>query len=240
MVHIFDVDYTLVKKPSSYYYLKEALRKKFIRFRQLKQLPFEYVRYKLGFANHSFIETAVERFSGFDKNSMVSLANHCFDHFVKPDLYTGAVELIAGLKESGARIILATSSFRIIVQPLQDYLDAETSIASELEFIDGKTSGRLAGKSIFGSNKLEAVKAWLCEQNIDAATVRFYSDSYTDLPLLDYCGYPVAVNPDPILRRVALKNGWEIIKFKETLGKVAHVKPDREFSKRQFTRCDEV
>jgi HAD superfamily hydrolase (TIGR01490 family) len=152
---------------------------------------------------------------------MVSLADYCFDHFVKPDLYTGAVELIAGLKESGARIILATSSFRIIVQPIQDYLDAETSIASELEFIDGKTSGRLAGKSIFGSNKLEAVKVWLCEHNIDAAAVRFYSDSYTDLPLLNYCGYPIAVNPDPILRRVALKNGWKITRFKETLGKAA-------------------
>jgi HAD superfamily hydrolase (TIGR01490 family) len=220
-VHIFDVDYTLIKKPSSYYYLKEALRKKIIRFRQLKQLPFEYVRYKLGFANQSFIETAVERLSGIDKNSMVSLADYCFDRFLKPDLYTGAIELIAGLKESGIRIVLATSSFRIIVQPLQKYLDAETSIASELEFIDGKTSGRLAGKSVFGNNKLEAVKAWLYEQNIDAASVRFYSDSYTDLPLLGYCGYPVAVNPDLILKRAALKNGWKIIRFKETLGKAA-------------------
>jgi HAD superfamily hydrolase (TIGR01490 family) len=218
VVHIFDVDYTLVKKPSSYYFLKEGLREKLVRFSQLKRLPFEYARYKLGFANHDFIEDAVKHLAGLDEKRLDALAEHCFDRFMKPDMYTGALELIRGLKKIGCRIILATSSFKTIIRPLQIFLDAEESIASGLEFIDGKTSGRLTGKAVFGKNKLEAVRAWLNVQNIAPVNVWFYSDSYTDIPLLEYCGSPVAVNPDRILRKKARKQGWNIMRFRHTLG----------------------
>lgn len=212
-VHIFDVDYTLVKKPSSYYFLKEGLREKLVRFGQLKQLPFEYLRYKLGFVNRDFIEDAVKHLAGIDEKRLDTLADHCFDRFMKPDLYPEALDLIQDLKKSGHRIVLATSSFNTIIRPLQTFLGAEESITSRLEFIDGKTSGRLAGKAVFGKNKLEKVSAWLHGQNIDPADVYFYSDSYTDIPLLEYCGSPVAVNPDRILRKEAHRRGWKIIRF---------------------------
>ena len=38
----------------------------------------------------------------------------------------------------------------------------------------------------------------------------FYSDSYTDLPLLERVGEPVVVNPDPRLRREAARRGWRV------------------------------
>jgi phosphoserine phosphatase len=56
------------------------------------------------------------------------------------------------------------------------------------------------------------------QNNIRAQDVTFYSDSYTDIPLFEYCGNPVAVNPDRILKRKAKKLGWKILKFKEVLG----------------------
>jgi HAD superfamily hydrolase (TIGR01490 family) len=199
--------------------LREALREKLTRLSQLRQLPFEYVRYKLGFANNGFIETAVSRLAGIEKKSLDSLAERCFDRFIKPSLYAGAVDLITRLKASGARIALATSSPRFIIIPLQRFVGAEAAIASDLEFTGGKTSGRLAGKSVFGKNKLDAARSWLSEQSIDAANVWFYSDSYTDLPLLEYCAHPAAVNPDLILKKKAVKNGWEILHFKNTIGR---------------------
>jgi HAD superfamily hydrolase (TIGR01490 family) len=217
-IHIFDVDYTLVKKATSYYFLREGLRKKLVRWGQIKQLPFEYVRYKLGFANHGFIENAVSRLAGIEKEKLDALAEYCFSRFIRPNLYTGAVDLIRRLKDSGAIIVLATSSPRFIILPLQNFVGAEDAIASDLELIDGKTSGRLDGKSVFGKNKLEAARSWLSERNIDAADVWFYSDSYTDIPLLEYCAHPAAINPDPILRKKAVKNGWKIICFKDTVG----------------------
>jgi phosphoserine phosphatase len=44
--------------------------------------------------------------------------------------------------------------------------------------------------------------------------VRFYSDSYTDLPTLELCGQPVAVNPDRFLTRAAKQRGWDMLRFK--------------------------
>jgi HAD superfamily hydrolase (TIGR01490 family) len=219
-VHIFDVDYTLVKHPSSYYFLKEGLRQKLVSFSQLKQLPFEYLRYKLGFANHDFIEDAVKHLAGIDEKKLCALADHCFDRFMKPDLYPGALDLIQDLKKSGHRIVLATSSFKTIIRPLQIFLGAEESIASRLEFTDGKTSGRLVGKSVFGRNKLKEVSAWLHGQNINPGDVYFYSDSYTDIPLLEYSGCPVAVNPDRILRKEAQRRGWKIIRYSRLFARV--------------------
>jgi len=39
----------------------------------------------------------------------------------------------------------------------------------------------------------------------------FYTDSFSDVPVLEAVGQPVAVNPDPRLRRRANKRGWRIV-----------------------------
>jgi len=72
---------------------------------------------------------------------------------------------------------------------------------------------------MFGVNKKNGVVNWLKQNNINLDDVSFYSDSYTDIPLLELCGKPVAVNPDSILARQAKKRGWEILRVRETFGK---------------------
>ncbi|MDR3147897.1 MAG: haloacid dehalogenase-like hydrolase, partial [Treponema sp.] len=93
------------------------------------------------------------------------------------------------------------------------------SIASALEFADGITTGRLKGKALFGPNKLEAVRNWLELRAVEPRDLWFYSDSYTDLPLLEFSGHPVAVNPDRFLRREALRRHWTILRWRKTLAK---------------------
>jgi FMN phosphatase YigB (HAD superfamily) len=55
MVHIFDIDNTTIRKTSAWYFLREALGKNIIRFSQIKQLPIDWVKYKLGSPNMAFI-----------------------------------------------------------------------------------------------------------------------------------------------------------------------------------------
>jgi HAD superfamily hydrolase (TIGR01490 family) len=218
-VHIFDVDYTLIKSASSFWFLKECLRGGLIKLRQLKQLPVEYLRYKLGHANYDFIEDAVRHLGSIEKEKLTALSEICFERYIKPDLFRGAVDIINNLKKTGRTVILATSSFHTIIDPLQKYFDLDDVIASSLEFIDGKTTGRLSGKAFFGKNKMDAVCVTLAEHSVNTDDAWFYSDSYTDLPLLEKLGHPVAVNPDRFLRKIALKNNWQILDFKETLGR---------------------
>jgi hypothetical protein len=51
------------------------------------------------------------------------------------------------------------------------------------------------------------------ERGIDLAESFAYSDSESDLPMMRAVGYPVAVNPDAALERVAREEGWQIMRF---------------------------
>ncbi|MDR2258784.1 MAG: HAD family phosphatase [Treponema sp.] len=219
MIHIFDVDYTLVRRSTSWYFLLEALEQKVIRFRQIRHLPFEWLRYKAGFPNQDFIEETVKHLRGISRDVLENLAEDCFTRRLKPNIYSEGRRLIEDIRRRGETVVLASSSFYTLLRPLEQFLGITGSIASRLEFIDGKTSGRLAGSSLFGANKKNAVERWLGEQGIPPEAVCFYSDSYTDIPLLEWCGHPAAVNPDRLLARRAKSRGWNILRFRETEGR---------------------
>ena len=217
-VHLFDVDYTLIKKSTSWYFFLEALRQKKVSLGQFRQLPLEWLSYKLGRANEDFIAQAVAHLTGIDKQVMENLVNDYFIRRLKPNIYAEGARLIRSLQEKGEPVHLATSSFDILIRPLEDHFSLTDSINSALEFVDGKTSGRTRGLIPFGKNKKNAVEAWLKARSIPAEDTYFYSDSYTDMPVLEFCGHPLAVNPDHILEREAKRRGWPVLRFRETLG----------------------
>jgi HAD superfamily hydrolase (TIGR01490 family) len=217
-VHLFDVDYTLIRKSSTYYFLRDALREKFIRLGDLGSLPIEWLRYKFGIIHGDFIETATRKLAGFRKEDLERTARICFERSLRANIYREAFELIQELRRQGKRALFVSSAYHSLLEPLEEYFGVEGSLASALEFAGGKTTGRALGAVLFGPNKKQAALEWLAGQGIPPEEVWFYSDSYTDLPLLESCGHPVAVNPDRFLAREARRRGWEIRRWKETLG----------------------
>ena len=218
MIHIFDVDDTIMKNTSTWYFLMDAIKEGVIHFPQVSRLPFDWIKYKLGRPDMDFIENTVSRLSGLKKSDLERIAATCFEHRIKPRLYTGAVQLIRELQSKGERVIFATSSIDIVIQPLENFLGIEKSMATELEFQNGISTGRLVGASYFSKKKKTAAQIWLEQNGFNPSDIFFYSDSYVDIPLLEYCGNPVAVNPDRRLKREAKKRGWKIKCFKELLG----------------------
>ena len=219
MIHVFDVDNTVIKKTSAWYFLLEALSEGIVRFSQVRRLPLEWLKYKVGRPNMDFIEDAVKHLAGIEKSVLERTAQNCFDRRIMPMIFTGAAKLIGELLARGEQVIFATSTLDIIVQPLERHLAVECSLASVLEFSDGRTTGRLTGSSLFGGKKKDAVIAWLEENGLPLDEVCFYSDSYTDLPLLESCGCAAAVNPDRFLAKKAKKHGWQILRFTQITGR---------------------
>jgi len=218
MIHIFDVDLTVVRKTSAEYFVKMAMKEGIIRFSQICRLPYEWIKYKLARPDNDFIENTVKKLSGIKKTDLERIAEICFEKRIKPNIYKGASDLIRGALEKGERVIFATSSFDFIIKPLEKFFGIEGSLASEMEYSEGVTTGSLVGYSFFGQKKKTAAQAWMERNSILPKDARFYSDSYTDIPLLDYCGAAVAVNPDRILLQKAKEQNWEILNFKEVLG----------------------
>ncbi|GHV79647.1 hypothetical protein AGMMS49944_14380 [Spirochaetia bacterium] len=217
-IHLFDVDHTLVKKSTGYFFLMECLKQRVYSLRQLWRLPFEWARYKIGRPNQDFISQAVARLGGVDQRKMETLVEAYFTRRLKPHIYTEGARLIRTLREKGEPVHLATSSFDVLIRPLETYFSLSDSIDSVLEFSGGRATGRIVGPVPFGENKKNAVAAWLAARSLSAEDVYFYSDSYTDLPVMEYCGHQVAVNPDRILEQEAKKRGWPVVRFRETLG----------------------
>jgi len=217
MTHIFDVDQTVVRKTTTEYFLLTAMRDGIIRFSQISRLPFDWIRYKLAHPDMDFIENTVKKLSGIKKEDLLRVSEKCFKKRVKPNIYSGAAGLISSALDRGERVIFATSSFDFIIKPLEEYFGIEGSIACELEYKDGKTTGNLVGYSSFGPKKKTAAQSWLEKNGVKKEDVSFYSDSYTDIPLLEYCGNPVAVNPDRILLREAKSRGWKIMRFTDVI-----------------------
>jgi len=215
MIHMFDIDHTVIRKTSAEYFIRIALIEKIIRFSQVSHLLIDLIKYKLARPDLDFIENTVKKLAGINKSDLDRISKICFEKRIKKNIYIGAEKLIKEAQKSGERVIFATSSLDFIIEPMEKYFGVEKSIVCEMEYSNGVTTGSLIGYSSFGPKKKTAAIAWMEKNSIKAEDVCFYSDSYTDLPLLEYCGYPVAVNPDGILAKTAKKKGWKIYKFKE-------------------------
>lgn len=113
-------------------------------------------------------------------------------------------------QQLGHGVAIATSAVRQIAQPLARELSIPHLVCSELEIRDGELTGAFTPPLCYGAGKLERAKALVLSLGGSLERAAFYSDSITDLPLLEAVGHPVVVNPDARLRRIARRRGWPI------------------------------
>jgi HAD superfamily hydrolase (TIGR01490 family) len=208
VIHLFDLDHTLLYRSSSYYFLMEGFQRRAFSFRQFRGLPLEWLKYKLHRVNPSFVEQAIKALAGTEKSLLEDIAARSFEGRLRPNLYAEGLGTIRRLQDAGEEVHLATTSFSTVIKPLEEFLGLRDSICSVLEFQDGRATGRLVGIAPFGDNKKAAVASWLEERHLDRGNVCMYSDSYSDLGVMDYCGSAQAVNPDRYLLREARRRGW--------------------------------
>ena len=100
-----------------------------------------------------------------------------------------------------------------IVEPLAIALEMTGGIGTRGEVEDGVYTGRLAGPFCYGPGKAEAIVAIAAERNINLADSWSYSDSMSDVPMMELVGNAVAVNPDAQLSALARSRGWPIVVF---------------------------
>jgi HAD superfamily hydrolase (TIGR01490 family) len=109
------------------------------------------------------------------------------------------------------RIVVSASPTEIVSRVAAAAgLERGTGTTSELD-ADGRYTGRLDGPFCYGAGKAEVLRALAAEQGYDLSASYAYSDSLSDLPMLEAVGHPVAVNPEPELRDLAEERGWPIV-----------------------------
>ncbi|MEX1279725.1 MAG: HAD-IB family hydrolase [Acidimicrobiia bacterium] len=116
-------------------------------------------------------------------------------------------------REAGRDTWIVSASPVEIVRPLADALGMTGAIATESEVVDGVYTGHLAKAFVYGEGKVERIRDLADERGYDLRLCYAYSDSASDLPMLEVVGHPVAVNPDRELLRVARRSNWPVVHF---------------------------
>lgn len=153
--------------------------------------------------------------AGWERDRIAELVASAITDVIDPIVYREALDLIEFHELAGRRVYLVSASPVEIVQPLAEYLGVHGAIASRAQ-VDG--DGRYTGEIEFfaaGANKVAAIEAEAELHKLDLSSSYAYSDSITDLPLLERVGHPTAVNPDKALLKVAIERDWEIQVFEQ-------------------------
>ncbi len=131
---------------------------------------------------------------------------------IEPAVYAEALDLVAAHHRAGQDVVIVSASMREMVEPIARLVGADRCVGTEMETRDGVYTGRVA-RSLLQGAKVTAIEADAAAHGIDLPRSWAYSDSVTDLPMLELVGHPVAVNPDRDLRRAATERGWPVRDF---------------------------
>jgi len=158
-------------------------------------------------------ESVLRLTRGWDQERVRQVVRETLESVVEPIIYAEAAELIAEHKAAGRRVFIVSASPLEIVEPLAEYLGVHRAIASVAAIDDeGRYTGEMESYA-YGPYKADAMRELAAAEGIDLAASYAYSDSYTDAPMLETVGHPVAVNPDRVLRKLAEERGWEVRTF---------------------------
>ena len=126
--------------------------------------------------------------------------------------FPDAISRMRAHQARGEQTVVVSSSLTELVEPLARRLGLDGAIASRAEIGDGRFTGGIE-RFLHGAAKAEAVRGWAAANGIDLAASSAYTDSRSDIELLQVVGHPFAVNPDKALRRAAEAAGWPVLRF---------------------------
>jgi HAD superfamily hydrolase (TIGR01490 family) len=212
----FDLDKTILAKSSSLAFARPFYKGGLIGRADVLKSAYAQFSYVASGADHDQLETMrhymSELVKGWDVETVRQIVAETLDEIVDPMVYGEAVDLIAEHKAAGRDVIIISSSGTEVVEPIGERLGVDRAIGTQVEIVDGKYTGEIVFYA-YGEGKAVAMRALAEENGYDLAECYSYTDSATDLPMLEIVGHPFCVNPDTPLRKVAVERGWPVLDF---------------------------
>jgi HAD superfamily hydrolase (TIGR01490 family) len=173
--------------------------------------------YHVGGADHDQMERMREFLSalcaGWDVQTVRDIVAETLHNVVDPLVYDEAVSLMEEHRAAGRDVVIVSASGTELVEPIGEMLGADAVVATQMRIEDGRYTGEIDYYA-YGVNKAVALRRLAGEHGYDLSASYAYSDSATDLPMLEVVGQPHVVNPDKALRREAAERGWPILEFR--------------------------
>ena len=217
---LFDLDHTLIPIDSDYAWGEYSLARGWVDAANFKQQNDAfYAHYQNGTLDvQAYTRFATDAIRRMGEAQATAAHLDFMLKVIKPVIQPQALELVQAHQRAGEAVVIVTATNEFVTRPIAQAFGVEELIAVELEReqADGGTgwiTGAIHGVPSFREGKVTRVERWLAARGLSWETVHttFYSDSMNDLPLLEKATVPVATNPDPRLRALALDRGWRIL-----------------------------
>jgi HAD superfamily hydrolase (TIGR01490 family) len=218
----FDLDRTLISGSSGLPWARAATKAGLISRRQMARWGVDAMRFRLRGSTDEATEKLLgeikQVFHGTSARQIARMAPEVLVG-VLPRIYPEMLEEVYAHQDAGRPTFIVSAAGDELVQLLARILYMDGGIGTTYEIgEDGLFTGELGGTFMYGEGKVEAMRRFAAEHDIDLAQSYAYSDSASDLPMLRAVGEPVVVNPDEQLTRIAREHGWRVMRF-ERLGR---------------------
>lgn len=216
----FDLDRTLMAGSSAYHFGRAVYKAGRLSRRQLARDALNQIRFRLRGSTDEAVNALFDRImEGIKGRHVRDLARLVPDTLagILPRIYPQMLDVVREHQNAGRPCYIVSAASQEMVEMLAHVLAMEGGIGTRSEVRDGVYTGRLAGPFAYGEGKVAALREFAAAEQVDLSQSWAYSDSASDLPMLQAVGHPVAVNPDAELGEVARREGWEILRF-EKLG----------------------
>ncbi|WP_235984822.1 HAD family hydrolase [Actinomyces trachealis] len=150
--------------------------------------------------------------AGVERERVLEVVHQALPTSIEPAFYSEALEIVSGHHHAGHDVVVVSASIEEMVEPVARLVGADRCVATRMETENGVYTGRIE-RSLLHAEKLVALQEDAKQHGIDLARSWAYSDSISDLPMLEAVGHPVATNPDRELRAAAAERGWAVRDF---------------------------
>jgi HAD superfamily hydrolase (TIGR01490 family) len=209
---LFDMDRTLVRVDTGTLYVRYRRDLGEATTRDVLQVAWWMLQYSFGVIDAERVARRALQswFKGKQETWLRDTCEVWFKDYVLAHVADAGRSAVARHEKDGDLVAIITGATPYAALPLARELGIAHVVATHLEVDDGRFTGEIKHPMSYGEGKVVLAERLAAEQGFSLDESTFYSDSITDLPLLERVKSPVVVNPDRRLRRLAERRGWPI------------------------------
>ncbi|MDD5748594.1 MAG: HAD-IB family hydrolase [Actinomycetota bacterium] len=216
IVAFFDLDHTLLDGSNGNILALSMVKNGQMKARGILWVIWYSVLYRLNkLPRKEVYRKVLEVMGSYPVLEMIEMMDNGFEERILPRLFDGGARLIRWHRSMGHRTVIATAAGEYIAERVRAQIGADDTIATPIPIRGQRISSEHEGPTAFMEGKLEMALDYCGKSGVDISRCYFYSDSASDLPLLEAVGNPVLVNPQVSLRIAVRGRGWSRLKFRK-------------------------
>ncbi|BCY16845.1 MAG: HAD-IB family hydrolase [Chloroflexi bacterium] len=210
-IAIFDLDNTILEGDIEWLWGEYLIQKKVAGPEFLQNMMYYFQLYQSGTLEirdyQRFFHRPLTRLDSTTLQRMLADFFKTVEKLWRPAM----LERIQWHIDQGHTPVLVSASSSFLVEPVSKKLGFPYTICSQSEMLDGVPTGEITGIPAYQEGKVQNLLIWQLDHDVSLDGSWAYSDSLNDIPIMEKADHPVAVTPDPALRKYAALKGWRIM-----------------------------